>query len=102
MSHNTRISKHCLLGTKGTNYPNVTIGNPVLDQGVERSYLSYSLAVLCITDLSPMRYTESGNMLIMTYAYARASGDGSLISKYARMKLHMVFMKLTKSDSILC
>ncbi|KAF8263273.1 hypothetical protein EI94DRAFT_1598265 [Lactarius quietus] len=25
---------------------------------------------------------ESGNMLIMTYAYARASGDGSLISKY--------------------
>ena len=49
-----------------------------------------------------MRYTESGNMLIMTYAYARASGDGSLISKYARMKLRMVFMKLTKSDSILC
>ena len=26
--------------------------------------------------------TETGNMLIMTYAYARASGDGSLISKY--------------------
>ena len=25
---------------------------------------------------------ESGNMLIMTYAYARASGDGSLISRY--------------------
>ena len=28
---------------------------------------------------------ESGNMLIMTYAYARASGDGSLISRYVRM-----------------
>jgi hypothetical protein len=27
---------------------------------------------------------ESGNMLIMTYAYARASGDGSLISRYVR------------------
>ena len=25
---------------------------------------------------------ETGNMLIMTYAYARASGDGSLISRY--------------------
>jgi len=25
---------------------------------------------------------ETGNMLIMTYAHARASGDGSLISKY--------------------
>ena len=27
-------------------------------------------------------FIESGNMLIMTYAYARASGDGSLISRY--------------------
>jgi hypothetical protein len=26
--------------------------------------------------------SETGNMLIMTYAHARASGDGSLISKY--------------------
>jgi len=25
---------------------------------------------------------ETGNMLIMTYAHARASGDGSLISRY--------------------
>ena len=25
---------------------------------------------------------ETGNMLIMTYANARASGDGSLISRY--------------------
>ena len=29
-------------------------------------------------------FIESGNMLIMTYAYARASGDGSLISRYVR------------------
>ena len=25
---------------------------------------------------------ETGNMLIMTYAYARASGNGTLISNY--------------------
>jgi len=31
------------------------------------------------TDLS---FPESGNMLIMTYAHARATGDGSLISRY--------------------
>lgn len=37
----------------------------------------------------------------MTYAHARASGDGSLISKYVRTKLHEVFVKLTKLDSIL-
>ncbi|KAI9434461.1 hypothetical protein H4582DRAFT_779038 [Lactarius indigo] len=42
----------------GTNYPNVTINNSTHDQGVER------------------------NMLIMTYAHARACGDGSLISRY--------------------
>ncbi|KAF8273701.1 hypothetical protein EI94DRAFT_1715629 [Lactarius quietus] len=44
----------------GSTYPNVTISNSHHKQGVE----------------------QSGNMLIMTYAYARASGDGSLISKY--------------------
>ena len=27
---------------------------------------------------------ETGNMLIMTYAYARASGDGGLIIRYVR------------------
>ena len=43
------------------------------------------LAYHGITDL--LACTESGNMLIMTYAYARASGDGSLISRYVRMKL---------------
>ncbi|KAH8978969.1 hypothetical protein EDB86DRAFT_3108313 [Lactarius hatsudake] len=44
----------------GLNYPNVTISNSGHSQGIE----------------------QSGNMLIMTYAYARASGDGSLISRY--------------------
>jgi hypothetical protein len=29
--------------------------------------------------------TESGNMLIMTYAHARATGDGSLISRYVSL-----------------
>ncbi|KAF8497612.1 hypothetical protein F5888DRAFT_1923669 [Russula emetica] len=44
----------------GSNYPNVSISNLNHNQGVE----------------------QTGNMLIMTYAYARASGDGSLISRY--------------------
>ncbi|KAH9018064.1 hypothetical protein EDB85DRAFT_1874040 [Lactarius pseudohatsudake] len=44
----------------GANYPNVTVSNSTHNQGVE----------------------HSGNMLIMTYAHARASGDGSLIGKY--------------------
>ncbi|KAF8497609.1 hypothetical protein F5888DRAFT_1906874 [Russula emetica] len=44
----------------GSNYPNVSISNSNHSQGVE----------------------QTGNMLIMTYAYARASGDESLISRY--------------------
>ncbi|KAF8491815.1 hypothetical protein F5888DRAFT_1619594 [Russula emetica] len=44
----------------GSNYPNVSGGDLNHNQGVE----------------------QTGNMLIMTYAYARASGDGSLISRY--------------------
>ncbi|KAH9063197.1 hypothetical protein EDB87DRAFT_1805777 [Lactarius vividus] len=44
----------------GSSYPNVTISNSNHNQGVE----------------------HSGNMLIMTYAHARATGDGSLISRY--------------------
>ncbi|KAI9464136.1 hypothetical protein BJY52DRAFT_1115258 [Lactarius psammicola] len=40
------------------------------------------LQILRITDLFLMTCTESGNMLIMTYAHARATGDGSLISRY--------------------
>ncbi|KAI9464135.1 hypothetical protein BJY52DRAFT_888853 [Lactarius psammicola] len=41
-------------------YPNVTVSNLYDSQSVE----------------------QSGNMLIMTYAHARATGDGSLISRY--------------------
>ncbi|KAH8986917.1 hypothetical protein EDB83DRAFT_1167895 [Lactarius deliciosus] len=44
----------------GTNYPDVTVTNSAHHQGVE----------------------HSGNMLIMTYAHARASGDVGLISRY--------------------
>ncbi|KAH9005340.1 hypothetical protein EDB86DRAFT_2796191 [Lactarius hatsudake] len=44
----------------GTSYPDVTVSNSRHSHGVE----------------------DSGNMLIMTYAYARASGDSSLISRY--------------------
>ncbi|KAH9020444.1 hypothetical protein EDB85DRAFT_2194688 [Lactarius pseudohatsudake] len=44
----------------GTNYPDVTVTNSAHNQGVE----------------------HSGNMLIMTYAHARASGDVDLISRY--------------------
>ncbi|KAH9968155.1 DUF1793-domain-containing protein [Russula dissimulans] len=47
----------------GSNYPNVTGTNSSHNQGVE----------------------QTGNMLIMTYAQARASGDGSLISRYYRL-----------------
>ncbi|KAH9180830.1 hypothetical protein EDB89DRAFT_1840505 [Lactarius sanguifluus] len=38
--------------------------------------------VLHIADQFLVRYKDSGNMLIMTYAHARASGDVSLISRY--------------------
>ncbi|KAI9513397.1 hypothetical protein F5148DRAFT_990760 [Russula earlei] len=47
----------------GSNYPNVTGSNSTHNQGVE----------------------QTANMLIMTYAQARASGDGSLISRYYRL-----------------
>ncbi|KAH9968154.1 hypothetical protein BC827DRAFT_1122730 [Russula dissimulans] len=47
----------------GSSYPNVTGTNSSNDQGVE----------------------QTGNMLIMTYAQARASGDGSLISGYYQL-----------------
>ena len=36
---------------------------------------------------------ESGNMLIMTYAYARASGDGSLISRYVCQRSNFFLMR---------
>ncbi|KAH9011942.1 hypothetical protein EDB85DRAFT_1878028, partial [Lactarius pseudohatsudake] len=44
----------------GTNFPDASISNSPHNQGVE----------------------ESGNMLIMTYAHARASGNSGLISRY--------------------
>ncbi|KAI0278696.1 hypothetical protein BGY98DRAFT_1186430, partial [Russula aff. rugulosa BPL654] len=47
----------------GSNYPTVSGSNSNHSQGVE----------------------QTGNMLIMTYAYARASGDGSLIGRYYQL-----------------
>ncbi|KAH9173560.1 hypothetical protein EDB89DRAFT_1850041 [Lactarius sanguifluus] len=43
---------------------------------------SYLYQVLRIADQTLIPYEDSGNMLIMTYAHARASGDVSLISRY--------------------
>ncbi|KAH8988003.1 hypothetical protein EDB86DRAFT_2832105 [Lactarius hatsudake] len=45
-------------------------------------YIDPGLASPNYTSLYAAADLESGNMLIMTYAYARASGDGSLISRY--------------------
>ncbi|EKM54251.1 uncharacterized protein PHACADRAFT_146023 [Phanerochaete carnosa HHB-10118-sp] len=62
----------------GLNYPNAT-GDPTThDQGVERKSFASPVLPLRLTHLS----LESGNMLIMTLAHARATGDGSLISTY--------------------
>jgi hypothetical protein len=36
---------------------------------------------------------ETGNMLIMTYAYARASGDGSLIGRYVRHNSNFLLIR---------
>ena len=55
--------------------------NPNSNQGVERLYLRRWIWA-GFSDQCPL--TETGNMLIMTYAYARASGDGSFISRYVR------------------
>ena len=65
----------------GSNYPNVSISNLDHSQGVERSYFRYwllNIAYQCLL-------IETANMLIMTYAYARASGDGSFIKGYVRI-----------------
>ncbi|KAI0278699.1 hypothetical protein BGY98DRAFT_916673 [Russula aff. rugulosa BPL654] len=61
VSRNNMISSQAAADL-GSNYPSVSGGNSNSNpnQGVE----------------------QTGNMLIMTYAYARASGDGSLISRY--------------------
>ena len=39
--------------------------------------------------------TESANMLIMLYAYARASGDGSLVSQHVSVAHHILGPHLT-------
>ena len=41
----------------------------------------------------PFFLIESGNMLIMTYAYARASGDGSLISRFVCRGSILLFLE---------
>ena len=61
-----------------------------LSQYLRQQFESWSgrwTSVLLMLGLGVTNYLlfiESGNMLIMTYAYARASGDGSLISRYVR------------------
>ena len=65
----------------GSNYPNVSISNSNHSQGVERSYFRYWLSGIVYQCL----LIETANMLIMTYAYARASGDGSFIKGYVRI-----------------
>ena len=63
----------------GSNYPNVSGVNLNHSQGVERPLVR---PVLNLGNTDQLLLTETGNMLIMTYAHARANGDGSLISKY--------------------
>ena len=65
----------------GSNYPNVSGSNSNHNQGIERSYFPYWLLGIAYQCL----LIETANMLIMTYAYARASGDGSFISRYVRI-----------------
>ena len=52
-----------------------------------------------ISHLSPI---ESGNMLTMTYAHARATGDGSLISKYVCQDSNIYWQGLIVFESIRC
>ncbi|KAI9513396.1 hypothetical protein F5148DRAFT_1006486 [Russula earlei] len=61
----------------GSGYPNIAGTISRHNQGVERLCSSY---MFCFSDQSSS--LETANMLIMTYAQARASGDGSLISRY--------------------
>ena len=67
----------------GSNYPNVAGSNSNSNQGVERLYLR---RWICAGFADQRLLIETGNMLIMTYANARASGDGSLISRYVRQE----------------
>ncbi|KAH9071185.1 hypothetical protein EDB83DRAFT_2505800 [Lactarius deliciosus] len=56
----SKYTNHYAAAEIGTNYPDVTFTNSAHYQGVE----------------------QSGNMLIMTYAHARASGHVDLINRY--------------------
>jgi len=69
------------LSALGSNYPNVTGSNSNHSQGVERSYFRCWLLGITYQCL----LIETANMLIMTYAYSRESGDGSFISKHVRI-----------------
>jgi Domain of unknown function (DUF4965) len=83
--------------TVGSSYPNVTGSNAAHGQGVERSYhlhWSFILLIYCV-------YAESGNMLIMTYAYARASGDGNIIAKYVCRNCSWIVRKLIDCHGVI-
>jgi hypothetical protein len=82
----------------GSNYPSVSGVNSNHSQGVERPSVLYWIWALLIQSL----FTETGNMLIMTYAYARASGDGSVISRYVRQRQVSGWRDLINPDSIRC
>jgi Domain of unknown function (DUF4965) len=69
----------CIEGPVGSNYPNVTGIKSVHNQEIERWF---TISLLLWVSFNHIWCTESGNMLIMTYAHARATGDGSLISRY--------------------
>ena len=87
--------------TIGLSYPNISGSNSSHDQGVERSSLRCPL-VLDIGNADRSLLIDSGNMLIMTCAHARASGDGSLISRYVRQGPNLSPKGLMVSDSIRC
>ena len=78
MDFRDTIFRSCVLGS---NYPNVSISNSNHSQGVERSYFWYWLLGIAYQCL----LIETANMLIMIYAYARASGEGSFIRGHVRM-----------------
>lgn len=72
--------KRCLIVVApGLTYPNATGNDQPHDQQVERKPSTSSVA-LC--NALPYPRSETGNMLIMSLAYARSNGDGSLLYRY--------------------
>ncbi|KAH9021900.1 hypothetical protein EDB85DRAFT_2120054, partial [Lactarius pseudohatsudake] len=61
--------------------PNYTIPYAAADLGASQTFGEFGSTIA--EDMKD----RSGNMLIMTYAHARATGDGSLISRYVRTEL---------------